>query len=80
MATRKEDFLGMGQRFPRDMTERLTVIRNGKELEVCVICGKVTDVEYSTHIEERKGYIEGTGQLCDECDNKCGGFLRGCQR
>ena len=64
-------------RFPQDMTKRFTVIRDGKELEVCVICGKVTNVEYSTPISQRRGYTEA-GQSCDECDDKYGGFFRGC--
>ena len=78
MATRKGEFLKKGTRFPQDMTERLTVIRNGKEFEVCPICGAVTNVEFSTPIEEREGYVEGAGQPCDKCNENCGDFFRGC--
>lgn len=54
-------------RFPQDITERFTVIRGGKEFEVCVLCGAVTDVEYSTPIRLRSGYVVGVGQLCKNC-------------
>lgn len=34
--------------------------------EVCVLCFEKADppVRYSTHIDERIGYIEGSGQTC----------------
>jgi hypothetical protein len=35
--------------------------------ETCIICGKETTVDVSTHIDFRIGYIEGAGQLCTEC-------------
>jgi len=35
--------------------------------EKCIICGKETTVDVSTHIDFRVGYIEGAGQLCTEC-------------
>jgi hypothetical protein len=57
-------------RFPEDMTEQFTVIRNGKELEVCVVCGAVTNVEHSTPINQRKGYTEA-GQTCERCRIRC---------
>lgn len=64
-------------RFPVDMTKDWTVFRNGKELEVCVLCGKVTNVEHSTPIDQRKGYVAGVGQLCDSCDDSCT-LYKGC--
>ena len=67
-----------GVKWPEDMTERFTVIRDNKELEVCVGCGHVTDIEFKTPLNERKGYREGVGQLCDLCDEECGHFYRGC--
>lgn len=33
----------------------------------CVICGKETPYDVSTHIDFRLNYIEGSGQLCGEC-------------
>jgi hypothetical protein len=33
----------------------------------CVICGKESSYEFSTHIDERYGYVEGVGQLCRSC-------------
>ena len=38
-----------------------------KEMECCVRCGKETEYTKDTHIDQRKGYIEGAGQLCEEC-------------
>jgi len=65
-------------KWPADMTERFTVIRDGKELEVCRLCGKVTDVEANTLSDQRTGYVEGVGQLCDECDKELDTYHRGC--
>jgi hypothetical protein len=38
--------------------------------EKCVLCGKETNVPIDLHIDERKNYVEGAGQLCDECAKK----------
>ncbi len=38
--------------------------------EICILCGKETHEEITTHIDFRTGYIEGAGQLCIECYNK----------
>ena len=35
--------------------------------DVCVRCGKTTVYDESVPIEQRKHYIEGSGQLCVEC-------------
>lgn len=35
--------------------------------EKCIICGVDTEVDVTTHIDFRVGYIEGAGQLCTEC-------------
>ena len=40
------------------------------EKEICVLCGRVTDVDVSTPIDQRLHYVEGAGQLCPECDAK----------
>lgn len=37
------------------------------ENEKCVCCGGDTGVLCSTPISKRKHYIEGCGQLCDDC-------------
>lgn len=37
---------------------------NSSELERCTLCGKETPYTKSTHIDLRKGYVEGTGQGC----------------
>ncbi len=38
--------------------------------ENCIICGKETTVDVTTHIDFRVGYVEGAGQLCTECYRK----------
>ena len=35
--------------------------------EKCILCKKETNVPVDLHIDERKNYVEGAGQLCDEC-------------
>ena len=37
------------------------------EPETCVYCGKTVPVSKDTPITERKFYIEGAGQLCEQC-------------
>lgn len=37
------------------------------ELEICVCCGKITDVRRDTHIDMRYNYVEGVGQLLPQC-------------
>lgn len=33
----------------------------------CIMCGKETQYDVSTHIDLRHNYVEGAGQLCDDC-------------
>ena len=37
---------------------------NADSFDVCVICGKETPYLRSTHIDNRIGYVEGSGQGC----------------
>lgn len=37
--------------------------------EICIKCGKETNVDVTTHVDFRTGYIEGVGQLCMSCYN-----------
>lgn len=39
------------------------------EKDKCVLCGKETPYTKETHIDYRSGYIEGAGQLCNDCYN-----------
>ena len=41
-----------------------------KETEKCVSCGAETTVPIDQHIDLRKYYIEGAGQLCEKCYKK----------
>ena len=38
-----------------------------KEKDKCISCGKETEYLVSTHIDYRKYYVEGAGQLCKDC-------------
>ena len=40
------------------------------DYEVCIVCGKTTNVLKQTHIDYRQGYVEGAGQCCMSCYNK----------
>jgi len=42
----------------------------GTEKEKCVSCGKETEYKITDHIDLRKNYIEGAGQLCPGCYNE----------
>ena len=35
--------------------------------ELCVVGGAVTDVPVTIPIDQRRGYVEGVGQCCDDC-------------
>lgn len=37
------------------------------EKESCVLCGKTTSYLESENIDKRKYYVEGSGQLCEDC-------------
>ncbi len=40
------------------------------ENEKCVYCGAETDVPVTMNIDLRNNYVEGAGQLCNDCANK----------
>ena len=40
------------------------------DFEKCVYCGKITTVPKAMPIHKRSYYIDGTGQLCQNCFNK----------
>ena len=42
----------------------------------CVICHRETPYPASTHIDFRDYYVEGCGQLCEECFNEMSGLPR----
>ena len=37
------------------------------EMEICIVCGCMTDVPKNRPISLRKNYVQGGGQLCGEC-------------
>ena len=36
----------------------------------CVMCGVKTEYDMTTHIDNRKHYIEGAGQMCGPCHQR----------
>lgn len=38
--------------------------------ENCVLCGKQTNVPVGLHINSRRNYVVGAGQLCEECSEE----------
>lgn len=40
---------------------------NNMAKDKCVMCGEETPYEQTVHIDYRAGYIEGAGQLCNDC-------------
>jgi hypothetical protein len=38
-----------------------------KDTDSCVFCNKDTGVPSCSNVDMRKNYIDGAGQLCDEC-------------
>ena len=38
--------------------------------EKCVLCGALTTIDETTDISLRSNYIEGAGQLCNECAHR----------
>lgn len=44
--------------------------------ERCVLCGAMTDIPCSEHIDLRYGYVEGAGQLCRSCYQELYGRYR----
>ena len=37
--------------------------------EICILCGKKTDIPVSMPVNRRKRFIGGCGQLCEDCYN-----------
>lgn len=44
----------------------------------CVVCGKETEYDKDKHIDLREHYIEGAGQLCEECYKNIYESMRRC--
>lgn len=46
----------------------MDMMNNDKEL--CVSCGEETPYFFTENINNRNWYVEGAGQLCEECYNR----------
>lgn len=40
---------------------------NDEIYECCVLCGKILSIKKDLPVSKRQNYIEGAGQLCEEC-------------
>lgn len=40
---------------------------HGMKMERCVLCWHLTNVPQNTPISKRKYYVQGQGQLCENC-------------
>lgn len=56
--------------FQRRIALCTCIFHHENEMEICVSCGKETNVLKNQHIDLRKYYVEGVGQLCKECYKK----------
>jgi hypothetical protein len=45
-----------------------TTEKDGKVYDNCVLCGNITPYLTNQHIDTRFHYVEGSGQLCQKCD------------
>lgn len=45
-------------------------VRVTQEVERCVMCNKPSKYTKDIPIDKRDCYIQGAGQLCDECDKE----------
>ncbi len=45
------------------------------EMDLCVLCGKETQYPKSLPVDMRENYIEGAGQLCNQCGVKTDNIL-----
>ena len=41
--------------------------RKREKKDCCVSCGAETEYSKETHVNLRKYYVEGAGQLCEKC-------------
>ena len=44
---------------------------NNREKDICVLCGRETPHYKDEQVAARYNYIEGAGQLCEECYDHC---------
>ena len=40
------------------------------EMDLCVLCGKETKYPKNMHVDYRMNFVDGAGQLCDDCAKK----------
>ena len=58
------------QKVPKGVNPRFIQLINGIYFDRCVNCEQVTDVRTDCLPDNRKYYIDGSGQLCEECFTK----------
>ena len=53
----------------KSVTIKRMVATHSKK-DKCVMCGVKTEYDRDTHIDNRKYYIEGAGQMCQGCHTR----------
>ncbi len=61
------DFLGKKKEEDEVIDEQETTGKTSSETERCILCGSDTGVSVSLPADARKHYINGVGQLCEDC-------------
>ena len=60
----------LSQALPKDVNPEYVVLVDGVYYDLCVICKEHTGVRTDYPVEQRKHYVEGCGQLCEDCRDK----------
>jgi len=55
--------------YMKSVTIKRMVATHSKK-DKCVMCGVKTEYDRDTHIDNRKYYIEGAGQMCQGCHTR----------
>lgn len=58
------------QALPKGVNPNFIKLVDGVYYDLCVVCRDVTSVRTDYSVEQRKYYVEGCGQLCDDCWHK----------
>jgi hypothetical protein len=60
----------LGRRGADERLRNLGRLRAGhSHVELCVVCGVETDMPVTIPVDQRRGYVEGVGQCCANCQS-----------
>ncbi len=58
------------QVLPVGVNPKFVVLVGGIYYDLCVLCNENSGVCTDCPVEQRKNYVEGCGQLCEDCSNE----------